>query len=217
MDSTQVSMLDFLRGPLQFSVPIFQRRYIWTKKKCLQLLEGILRVGSDDEIESHSLGSIVYIDRQVTAIGGVRKLLVIDGQQRLTTLSLLLSALSLAIEEQDNDIGTSAEELQNYLFNDKEGELRYKLLLTNDDKETFIDLLEGKYKFPPINPPSLLVENHEFFKNRLKKVDLKVLHTGIKKLRVVSDVLDRTTDDPQKIFESPDSTGATPFTGGSHS
>ena len=109
-----------------------------------------------------------------------------------------------------NKITTSAhprEELQNYLFNDKEGELRYKLLLTNDDKETFIDLLEGKYQFPPINPPSLLVENHEFFKNRLKKVDLKVLHTGIKKLRVVSDVLDRTTDDPQKIFESPDSTG----------
>lgn len=210
MNSTVVSMLNFLRDPLQFSVPIFQRRYIWTKKKCLQLLENILHVGNDAEIEAHSLGSIVYIDRQVTAIGGVRKLLVIDGQQRLTTLSLLLSALSLAIEEQDNDISTSPEELQNYLFNDKEGELRYKLLLTENDKETFIDLLEGKYKFPPINPPSVLVENHEFFKNRLKKVDLKALHTGIEKLQIVSVVLDPAVDDPQKIFESPNSTRVAP-------
>lgn len=208
MDSTQVSMLDFLRGPLQFFIPIFQRRYSWTKKDCRQLLEDILRVGSDDEIESHSLGSIVYIDKQVTAIGGVRKLTLIDGQQRLTTLSLLVSALSLAIEEQDNDISTSAEELRNYLFNDKEGELRYKLLLTKNDKETFIDLLKGKYKFPPINPPSLLVENHEFFKNSLKKFDLKTLHTGLEKLKIVSVVLDPATDDPQKIFESPNSTEA---------
>ena len=117
-------------------------------------MDNILRVGSNDEVESHSLGPIVYIDKQVTAIGGVRKLLVIDGQQRLTTLSLLLSALSLAIKDEGNDIGTpedkgddigtSAEELQNYyLFNDQgEGELRYKLLLTKDDKETLIDLLE---------------------------------------------------------------------------
>lgn len=204
MDSTVVSMLDFLRDLLQFSVPIFQRRYSWTKKKCRQLLEDILRVGGDDEIESHPLGSIVYIDRQVTAIGGVRKLLVIDGQQRLVTLSLLLSALSLAIEE-DDDISTSPEELQNYLFNDKEGELRYKLLLTNDDKETFIDLLEDKYKFPPTNPSSLLVENHEFFKNSLKKFDLKTLYTGLEKLEIVSVVV----DNQQKIVESLNSTETT--------
>ena len=212
MDSAVVSMLDFLRGPHQFSIPIFQRRYSWTKKDCWQLLDNILRVGSNDEIESHPLGSIVYIDREVTAIGGVRKLLVIDGQQRLATLSLLLSALSLAIEDKGDDIGTSAEELQNYyLFNDQEeDELRYKLLLTKDDKETFIDLLENRYIFPPTNPSSLLVENlvenYDFFKNRLKKVDLKTLHTGIKKLEILSVALDPAIDDPQKIFESPNST-----------
>ena len=211
MDSIEASMLDFLQGRQQFSLPIFQRRYIWTKKDCRQLLDNILRVGSDDEIESHCLDSIVYIDRQVTAIGSVRKLLVIDGQQRLTTLSLLLSALSLAIKDEGNDIGTpedkgsdigtSSEELQNcYLFNDQEGELRYKLLLTKDDKETFIDLLENRYHSPPENPSSLLVENHVFFKNRLKKVDLKTLYTGIKKLKIVSVALDPTTDDVRKRF-----------------
>ena len=208
MDSAVVSMLDFLRGPHQFSIPIFRRRYSWTKKNCQQFLNDILRVGSNDEIESHPLGSIFYIDRHVTAIGGVRKLIVIDGHQRLATLSLLLSALSLAIKDKGDDIGTSAEELQNYyLFNDQAGELRYKLLLTNDDKKTFIDLLEDRYFFFPKNPSSLLVENYEFFENRLKKVDLKALYTGIKKLIIVSVVLDPAINgDPKKIFETLNST-----------
>ena len=208
MDSIVTSMLNFLRGPHQFSIPIFRRRYSWTKKDCQRLLDNILRVGSDDEIESHFLDSIVYIDRQVTAIGGVRKLIVIDGHQRLATLSLLLSALSIAIKDEDDDIGTSAEELQNYyLFNDQAGELRYKLLLTNDDKKTFIDLLEDRYFFFPENPSSLLVENYEFFENRLKKVDLKALYIGIKKLIIVSVVLDPAINgDPKKIFETLNST-----------
>ena len=210
MDSIVTSILDFLRGPHQFSIPIFRRRYSWTKKDCQRLLENILRVGSDDEIESHALGSIVYIDRYVTAIGDVRKLIVIDGHQRLATLSLLLSALSLAIEDKGDDIGTSAEELQNtYLFNDQEGELRYKLLLTNDDKKTLIDLLEDRYFFLPKNPSSLLVENYEFLKNKLKKVDLKTLYTGFEKLTIVSVVLDPAVDDPQEIVENLNSTETT--------
>ena len=204
-------MLTFLQRPQQFSIPIFQRRYSWTEKDCQQLLNDILRVGSNDEIESYFLGSIVYIDRQLTAIGAVPKPLVIDGQQRLTTLSLLLSALSLAIEEKGNDIGASPERLQNYyLFNDQEeGELRYKLLLTKDDKETLIHLLENREPFPPTNPSSLLVKNYEFFENRLKKVDLKALYMGLEKLMIVSIALNPATDDPQKIFESLNSTGVT--------
>ena len=202
MPSVTASMLDFLGGPHQFSIPIFRRRYSWTKKNCKQLLDNILRVGSNDNIQSHFFGSIVYIDRHVTAIGDVRKLIVIDGHQRLATLSLLLSALSLTIKDKDGDIGTSAEELQNYyLFNNQEGELRYKLLLTKEDKETLIDLLENRFIFPPTNPSSLLVGNYEYFKNRLKKVDLKDLYAGIKKLEIASVVPD-PADDPRKIVET---------------
>ena len=205
METTQVSMLDFLRGPLQFSVPIFRRRYSWRKKDCQRLLNDILHAGSDDEIKTLFLGTIIYIDRHVTPIGAVRKLIVIDGHQRLATLSLLLSALSLAIEEKkDKDIGTSVEELQNYFFNDQGEELRYKLLLTKDDKETFIALLENRR---PTNPSSVLVENHEFLKNRLKNFDLKTLHTGLEKLEVVSVVLDPANNgDPKQIFETLNST-----------
>ena len=107
MNSAVVPMLNFLQPPQQFSIPIFQRRYSWTEKDCQQLLDDILRVGDNDEIDSHFLGSIVYIRKEVAPIGSIPKFLVIDGQQRLTTLSLLLSALSLAIMEGDDDIGTS--------------------------------------------------------------------------------------------------------------
>ena len=109
-------------------------------------MDDVLRVGSNDEIDPYFLGSIVYIQKGLAAIGGVPKPLVIDGQQRLTTLSLLLSALSFAIEEKGEHIGTSPEKLQKYyLFNPhEEVELRYKLLLTKDDKETLIDLLENR-------------------------------------------------------------------------
>lgn len=209
MEIAVVSMLTFLQYPQQLSIPIFQRRYSWEEKDCQQLLDDILRVGGNDKIDSHFLGSIVYIEKGLAPRGTVPKLLVIDGQQRLTTLSLLLSALSLAIVEKGDDIGTSPESLQNnYLFNNEaDGELRYKLLLTKSDKRTLIDLLEDRYISGPTNPSSFLVENHEFFKNKLKKVDLRTLHTGIEKLVIVNIVLNLTTDDPQKIFESLNSTG----------
>lgn len=210
MESTVAPMLNFLQPPQQFSIPIFQRRYSWTEKDCQQLLDDILHVGGNDEIDSHFLGSIVYITKEVAPIGSVPKFLVIDGQQRLTTLSLLLSALSLAIMERNDDIGTSPASLQNYyLFNDQEAdELRYKLLLTKDDKETLIDLLEGRNTSRSTNPSSLLVKNCNFYKKRLKEVDLSTLHIGIEKLKIVSVILDPAIDDnPQKIFESLNSTG----------
>ena len=209
MEIAVASMLTFLRPLQQFSIPIFQRRYSWEEKNCQQLLDDILCVGDNDKIDAHFLGSIVYMQKELAAIGSVPKWLVIDGHQRLTTLSLLLSAFSLAIKEKGADIGTSPEGLQNYyLFNDEEdGELRYKLLLTKDDKETLIHLLEKREIFPPTNPLSLLVKNYEFFENSLKSVDLEILYMGLEKLMIVSIVLDPTIDDPQKIFESLNSTG----------
>ena len=140
--------------------------------------------------------------------GAVQKLLVIDGQQRLTTLSLLLSALSREIEEQDSDIGITPKRLSNYyLFNnEEEGELRYKQILTKHDKETLIHLLENK-ELLPANPSASVVKNYRFFEAKLKQVDLKILYTGIKKLMIVDIALDRSEDNPQLIFESLNSTG----------
>ena len=86
MNSAVVPILNFLRLSQQFSIPIFQRRYSWEEKDCQQLLDDILRVGSNDSIDSYFLGSIVYIRKELEIIGKMPKWLVIDGQQRLTTL-----------------------------------------------------------------------------------------------------------------------------------
>ena len=208
MEAIVTPILRFLQGPKQFFIPIFQRMYSWEEQHCQRLWDDILRIGENPDISSHFLGSIVYMEPGAQNTGAVQKLLVIDGQQRLTTLSLLLSALSRAIEEQDCDIGITPRRLSNYyLFNnEEEGELRYKQLLTKHDKETLIHLLENR-ELLPTDPSVSVVKNYRFFEAKLKQVDLKALYAGIEKLMIVDIALDRSEDNPQLIFESLNSTG----------
>ena len=203
MKANEANLLRFLDSTKQFILPIFQRRYSWEKRHCEQLWEDILRVGENEDIPSHFLGSIVSIgDGSPT----IPKFLVIDGQQRLTTLSLLLSALSRAIEKKNIDIRIDRSRLEGYyIFNDREeGELRYKQLLTPHDKDTLIQLLEtGEAS----DNTSLLVANYQFFEDKLKRVDLETVYNGIQKLMIVDIALDSRSDNPQLIFESLNSTG----------
>ena len=206
MEATQTSFLPFLQGPKQFLVPIFQRRYSWEKKHCQRLWDDIMRIGANPGITSHFLGSIVYMQPGVGNISTVPEFLVIDGQQRLTTLSLLLLALGEAIVETESEIGISPKQLSNYyLFNaDEEGELRYKQLLTRHDKETLLQLLERR---EPADASHRLVENYAFFEAKLRRADLGVVFTGIKKLMVVDIALDPNHDNPQLIFDSLNTAG----------
>ncbi len=206
MKANETSFLPFLQGPKQFLVPIFQRRYSWEKKHCQRLWDDIMRIGANPGITSHFLGSIVYMQPGVGNISTVPEFLVIDGQQRLTTLSLLLLALGEAIVETGSEIGISPKQLSNYyLFNaDEEGELRYKQLLTRHDKETLFQLLERK---EPADASHRLVENYAFFEAKLRRVDLGVVFTGIKKLMVVDIALDPNHDNPQLIFDSLNTAG----------
>ena len=207
-------ILEFVRGPKQFFIPIYQRRYSWEIKHCQKLWEDIISIGQNDKRKSHFIGSIVYMAPETQNIGGVPRYLVIDGQQRLTTLSLLLSALSNAIKGQD--INITPQELKNsYLFNEgKRGELRYKQILTQSDKNTLIHLLESRELLPQ-NPSPLLVKNNRFFEKSLKdiidgvyeNINLDTVCTGLEKLMIVDIALDRTEDNPQEIFESLNSTG----------
>ena len=203
MKANEANLLRFLDSTKQFILPIFQRRYSWEKRHCEQLWDDVLRVGENEDIPSHFLGSIVSIgDGSPT----VPKFLVIDGQQRLTTLSLLLSALGRAIEVKNVDIRIDRSRLEGYyLFNDREdGELRYKQLLTPHDKDTLIQLLEGG---EASDNTSLLVANYRFFEDQLKRANLETVYKGIQKLMIVDIALDSRSDNPQLIFESLNSTG----------
>src|SRR5436189_5261550 len=97
-----------LDGAKQFIVPIFQRDYSWGTKHCQQLWNDLVRVGNDVNVEAHFLGSVVYISAEESS-AGITRWLLIDGQQRMTTLTLLLTALRNQLELSTND-GENVEE-----------------------------------------------------------------------------------------------------------
>src|SRR3989344_456313 len=136
MKASETKLLDFLKKSPQFVIPIYQRTYSWTEKECRQLWDDIVRTGSDDSISVHFVGSIVYIDKADANVTSWEPLLVIDGQQRLTTVSLLLAALARAVAESEPFDGFSRNKIENYyLLNPLEtGERHYKLILSQTDK-----------------------------------------------------------------------------------
>lgn len=209
MKATETNFLKFLKEPKQFVIPIYQRTYSWTLQQCQQLWHDILRVAGDETVSGHFIGSVVYIEHGLYHVTSVPQLLIIDGQQRLTTLSILLAVLSKAIETSGNNLEISRKKIENYyLFNnEKEGEARYKLLLTQTDKETFIRLLENREL--PSGSSRQIIENYHYFKSQIRKaeIDLNNLYQGISKLIIVDIALERERDNPQLIFESLNSTG----------
>ncbi len=207
MKATETALLTFLQVPKQLIIPIYQRTYSWTEKQCEQLWQDIIRVAKDDKIPSHFIGSIVYIEKGLFHITNIPQILVIDGQQRLTTISLLLAALRKTLDNQNTEI-TKKRINDYYLFNNvEEGEIRYKLILTQSDKITLLDILEEKSLRE--NYSKNIKDNFDFFEKKISKnsIDLKLLYRGIQKLVIVDIALDRNHDDPQLIFESLNSTG----------
>ena len=121
---------------------------------------------SDPMIQGHFIGSIVYIESGLYQISSVPQLLVIDGQQRLTTLSLLLASLSKALEGTNVEDEITPLKINNYyLFNSMEKhELRYKIRLRERDKETFLSIVENQ-EYPTLFL-SILSKTTSFLKNK---------------------------------------------------
>lgn len=207
MQAKSANLLTVIKGPKQFVIPIYQRTYSWLLPQCNKLFNDILKVSTDGAAQGHFIGSVVYFQENIHTVSDVPKLLVIDGQQRLTTVSLLIIALSEFIRDNDVDIDTNFTKLQNYyLLNpEEESELRYKLLLTKRDKETLINLIKG---IEPVGEYSLrLVENFRFFKGKISKENVKEVYNGVLRLFIVDVALEKDKDNPQLIFESMNSTG----------
>lgn len=210
MKATEAKLLGFLNKSPQLVIPIYQRTYSWTEPECRQLWNDILRAGRNDQVNAHFIGSIVYIEKGLYQVTTQSPMLVIDGQQRLTTVSLILEVLARNVKDGIEPVdGFSARKLRNYyLLNpEEEGELRYKLLLTQTDKQTLLALLEQKAL--PEAHSLRLKENFEFFEKQLASLgdDLAPLCKGLAKLMVVDISLSRDQDNPQLIFESMNSTG----------
>lgn len=209
MKALAAGLLGFLENSTQFIIPIYQRTYSWTGKECLQLWEDILRAGRDDKINVHFVGSIVYIEEGLSQITNRSPVLVIDGQQRLTTMTLLLAALSNAVGDREPIKGFSTSKIvKRYLVDEEEeDDLHYKLLLTQTDKETLKAIVSGKEI--PAEYSIRVSQNYKLFEDWLKKHDseLNVICKGLSKLVIVDIALTRDQDNPQLIFESMNSTG----------
>ncbi|HQD59068.1 MAG TPA: DUF262 and DUF1524 domain-containing protein, partial [Bacteroidales bacterium] len=208
MKATEANLLEFIKKSNQFSIPIYQRLYSWTEKECGRLWNDIMTVGSKN-IPSHFIGSIMYIEKGLYQISKQEPLLVIDGQQRLTTISLLLEALARKIG--DNEVeGFSARKIRNYyLINPLEtGDRKYKLLLSQNDRNTYISIIEQREY--PKDFSVRIKDIFEYFTNKIDKLsenDIQNLCLGLSKLFIVDISLNRDQDNPQLIFESMNSTG----------
>lgn len=193
----------------QFVIPVFQRDYSWTEAECEQLWRDVLRIAEEKGDRGHFLGSVVYISTEDISSSFTRWLLI-DGQQRVTTLTLLAAALRDHIRETGWTGGDDAPTLDQiegyYLKNDKEkGDRRNKLVLRRHDQATLRAILDGEE--PPREISERIRDNYDFFREQLRDADPEAVYRGIGRLVVVDVTLDRGVDDPQLIFESLNSTG----------
>lgn len=192
----------------QFVIPVYQRNYDWGKAHCKKLFEDIIDAYNYDRF--HFIGSIVYVDQGED--NKIYRYLIIDGQQRITTLFLLLKAL-LDSSSDDN----TKKELEDLLFNvDKYNDLKLtdqtkvKLKPIQSDNDQFVLLMKNDFK--SIDTNSNIFINYEYIKKLIQRemdkgISIKEVLSGLKKLTAAVIILDSKEDDPQVVFESINSTG----------
>ena len=209
MQARDVFLTQLMQGPKQFLIPIFQRTYSWTQSNCDQLLRDISHAGESHYIQSHFIGSIVLIPSQQTT-ASIPQWQVIDGQQRLTTVSVLMAALLDKAKALKHTViaATPLDGIRDYFLANAYGEDdgRYKLVLTKGDKQSLFDLIDGK-KLKKKSSANVRI-NYDYFYEALVDTDIiDMVYQGLQKLKVVEVVLQAGSDDPQAIFESLNSTG----------
>ena len=209
MKATEAKLLSFLQKSPQFVIPIYQRTYSWTDKQSRQLWDDILRAGSSDAIAVHFIGSIVYVEQGLSQVTHQAPLLVIDGQQRLTTVALLIEALARALGDGEPIDGFSAVKLRHYYLSNplESGDRYYKLLLSQTDNASLKAVIKNTEQ--PKDPSLRVTQNFALFTELLaeQKGDFTPVCRGLAKLVVVDIALSRDHDNPQLIFESMNSTG----------
>ncbi|MGN8490483.1 GmrSD restriction endonuclease domain-containing protein [Helicobacter pylori] len=192
----------------QFVIPIYQRVYSWEKEQCEQLWDDIIKIGGNDKMNGHFIGSILYVRNGITHSD---PLLIIDGQQRLTTITLLCIALRNHSSDEVKILEKfSCKEIENrYLINsNKNGDKKFRLILSKSDKDTLLSLID-KNKRKPSEPSVKIVENFKLFEKWISENTdkLETIFKGLEKLMIVYIALDKEKDDPQLIFESMNSKG----------
>ena len=177
-----------------FAIPVYQRDYNWQEK--------------DIDITSHFIGSIVYIHEGVYGIGE-KEFYVIDGQQRMITITLLHIALYHRLKESKEEYADEIYEL--YLVNKfSKRDIKLKLLPPEENLNILNKILEENWEELEEYQDRNIVKNYKFFKEIISNYsneEIEYLLAGLDKIIYVDIALEKDKDDPQKIFESLNSTG----------
>ena len=206
MNAFKSNIFEYMNGTRQYSIPIYQRVYSWGTEQCQRLWLDVVSMQKENRV-GHFVGSIVRIDEVSAA--GFPKAQIIDGQQRLTTLTLLLIALRDFVKQDSVSTEVNADEITDTLLINpyKRDNDRYKLLLTKTDQDMLKKLVENVDSLQ--ESASRIISNYSFFLKRIQEGELSPddIYQAIVKLQMVDIALDRQYDDPQAIFESLNSTG----------
>ncbi len=204
MIATQSTINDFfaLTGTI-FSIPVYQRNYTWEEENCEKLLQDIISISQNKK--THFMGSITYILHWIDDGKSLRKLqefVIIDGQQRITTLMLLLKAIETKIQNEG-----IKKEIDN-LLNLTEQKLRLKPI--KSDKEAFDLVMQNRSH--EIQGVSHIRNNYKFFTKELdnyisKGYRIEEIYGAFLRLKIVAIGLELGEDDPQVVFESINATG----------
>ncbi len=207
MKAENVYFYNFIKTDIHINIPLYQREYSWQKEQWKELWDDILEIGMDNTRNSYFVGSIVYKDKAgVIGTSSLPCLNIIDGQQRITTLTLLLCSILNSWDDIDDE---TEYYLKNFIFNTDYEKTR-KLYLRNKDDitlEKVINYVFNDIEIKADENDSLNVLNaFKEFNKLLKDVDPRVIWEGINKLLIISVKLD-SDDKAQSIFESLNSTG----------
>lgn len=199
----------FSESDTVFSIPVYQRDYNWQEKQCQRLFKDILQTGKNEKVSSYFLGSIVYIHDGIYGVGE-KEFHVIDGQQRMTTLTLLFLAIYFKLK--GTILAKDADKIYNqYVVNPySEKEIKLKLLPPEENLYILNKISHNKFNELEVFQDRNMLKNYLFFEKELENLsfdDMKHLSNGIEKLIYIDIALEKGKDDPQKIFESLNSTG----------
>jgi uncharacterized protein with ParB-like and HNH nuclease domain len=197
MKASETKVDDFLSSnKTQFIIPVYQRNYDWSTNQCKLLLDDILEIGCNKKKSAHFIGSIVYIHDDVYTSSRIKELTIIDGQQRLTTLTLLYLVLH-KIANELNDESLVNEISETYLINKfASDDEKLKLRPTENNDKALKYLLRGEEAddFPEF---SKIIDNYNYLKGRINEENYLYVLDGLSKLMFVEISLDRDKDDSQ--------------------
>jgi uncharacterized protein with ParB-like and HNH nuclease domain len=199
MQAKETKLQDIIEGTKQYVIPLFQRTYSWTAKEWEVLWKDIVELSEMENPRTHFIGSIVSLPT-TSVPEGVAKYLLIDGQQRLTTIFIFLTLLRNKARESQNT--SFAEEINNTLLVNpyKKDHDYFKLMPTQVDRETYQNFVKGK----PNESENQITKAYVFFEKKLKqdRIELETLKKiTTNYFSVVSIVLD-ADDNPYLVFES---------------